>query len=127
MDLVPLALNILKSSLEPRTAAFLITLAFSRRIWRLCDVAVELVVTTSQRSMLVAQSMQLSRKRWSDLFDRLYLHALSKLCNPLGSETPPLQLSDAFNVFTKAPTIHWVYLGTTPTLPQCIILFTGFL
>src|SRR5687768_3299709 len=99
MDLVPLALDILKSSLEPRTAAFLITLAFSGRIWRACDAAVELVVTSSQRNMLVAQSMRLSRHRWSDLFDRFYLSALYKVCNALGTQTLPLQLSDAFNVF----------------------------
>jgi hypothetical protein len=127
MDLVPLALNILKSSLEPRTAAFLITLAFSGRIWRLCDVAVELVVIKSQKSMLVEQSMQLSRKRWGDLFDRFYFHALLKLCNALGAETLPFRLTDAFKVFAKPSSIYWVYLGTALTLPLSYYLIHWFL
>jgi hypothetical protein len=117
MDLIPLALNILKGAFEPHTTAFLIILALSARIWRLSGHVVELVITQSQRHTLVAQSVQLSRQSWTDLFDRFYLHTLSKLCYFLGSSTARPSFRDAFWLFVDRPTIYWVYLGTVLTLP----------
>ena len=72
MDLISLALNILKGAFEPNTTAFLIMMALSARIWRLSGHAIELIITQSQKSTLVAQFLRLSRRSWSDLFDRFY-------------------------------------------------------
>jgi hypothetical protein len=65
----------------------------------------------------VAHFLQLSRRSWSDLFDRFYLDALSKLCHVLACPTEGPSLRQGFFLLTKSPYIYWIYLGTILTLP----------